>query len=143
MSFMESIRTCLSKYVDFTGRAARSEFWFFALFTTLGSIVLGIVDTVIFGAGNDFSPLSSIFSLAVLLPSLAVAARRLHDIDRTAWWLLLVLVPIVGWLVLLYFHVLKGTDGPNRFGNDPLGGAGHGGMDDGDYAASSIPRSGS
>jgi uncharacterized membrane protein YhaH (DUF805 family) len=63
--------------------------------------------------------LSSIFSLAVLVPSIAVSVRRLHDIDRTGWWVLIGLVPLVGWIVLLVFHVQDGTPGPNRFGPDP------------------------
>src|SRR5512147_2937684 len=90
MTFQESIRTCFQKYVVFDGRATRSEYWWFVLFTFLASLALGFVSDL----------LSSLFSLAVLLPSLAVGARRLHDIDKSAWWLLLWLVPIIGWIVL-------------------------------------------
>ncbi|HEY4084017.1 MAG TPA: DUF805 domain-containing protein [Burkholderiaceae bacterium] len=94
MTFEQSIRTCFTKYAEFTGRATRSEFWWFFLFTCLVS------------AGCDMlsHTLSALFSLATLLPSLAVAARRLHDTNRSAWWLLLLLVPIIGWIVLLVFY---------------------------------------
>ena len=85
MRFTDSIKTCFRKYVDFTGRAQRSEYWWFLLFTFAGSIVLGII--------ASFAPvlqfLEWVFSLAVLLPSLAVTARRLHDTNRTGWWILL------------------------------------------------------
>jgi uncharacterized membrane protein YhaH (DUF805 family) len=104
MTFGESISTCFKKYVVFDGRASRSEFWWFALFTFLVSLVLGFVSQA----------LSSVFSLAVLLPSLAVGARRLHDTDRSAWFLLLWLVPVVGWLILLVWAIQEGKE-PNRF----------------------------
>jgi uncharacterized membrane protein YhaH (DUF805 family) len=69
------------------------------------------------------SPLNSLASLALLLPSLAVAVRRLHDIDRTGWWILLWFIPIIGWIILIIWHCTAGTPGPNRFGQDPLAGA--------------------
>lgn len=93
MNFQESLKTCFSKYADFEGRAKRPEFWWFALFTFLGSLLLGVVSDVV----------SGIFSLAVLLPSIAVGARRLHDIGKSGWWQLLWLVPIVGWAILIYW----------------------------------------
>ncbi len=71
---------------------------------------------------NEWSPLSSVFSLATLLPGLAVGARRLHDIDKSAWWLLLCFVPVIGWILLLVWAVFEGTKGDNRFGPDPLAG---------------------
>lgn len=93
MNFTESISTCFSKYVDFRGLATRSEFWWFYLFCFLAAAVLSFV-----------SPkLSGIFNLATLLPSLAVGARRLHDTDKSGWWQLLWLVPVVGWIVLVVF----------------------------------------
>lgn len=119
MSFTDAVKTCFAKYVDFTGRAPRSEFWWWALFTFVVSIVLQFVDGSVLGADpmqGDIQVLSSLWSLAVLLPSIAVAVRRLHDTDRSGWWYLLVFIPILGWLVLLYFFVLKGTEGQNRFG---------------------------
>ena len=104
MTFGESISVCFKKYVGFDGRAARSEFWWFALFTFLVSLALGIVS----------QSLSSLFSLAVLLPSLAVGARRLHDTDRSAWFLLLWLVPVIGWIILIVWAIQEGKE-PYRF----------------------------
>jgi len=104
MTFGESISVCFKKYVGFDGRASRSEFWWFALFTFLVSLVLSFVS----------QSLSSLFSLAVLLPSLAVGARRLHDTDRSAWFLLLWLVPVVGWIILVVWAIQEGKE-PNRF----------------------------
>jgi uncharacterized membrane protein YhaH (DUF805 family) len=123
MGFQDAIRTCFSKYATFSGRAPRSEFWWFFLFLLLGNILFSIIDGAIFGrtmGGQPITILGAIFSLAVILPSIAVGVRRLHDKDMSGWWYLLVLIPILGALVLLFFFVQKGTDGPNRFGPDPL-----------------------
>lgn len=125
MSFTDAIRTCLSKYVDFSGRAARSEYWWWVLFVVLGSFVFGFIDGAIFGAAPDGRPISilgGLWSLALLLPSIAVGVRRLHDRDMVGWWLLLAFIPIVGSLILIFFFVQRGTDGTNRFGPDPLAG---------------------
>ncbi|MFQ1892129.1 DUF805 domain-containing protein [Aeromonas veronii] len=106
----------LKQYAVFSGRARRTEYWMFVLCNVIVMLLLGMVDKLI---GGDNELVSSIYSLAVLLPSLAVAARRLHDTDRSAWWLLLGLIPIIGTLVLIYFMVCNGQQGPNRFGDDP------------------------
>lgn len=106
----------LRQYAVFSGRARRTEYWMFVLCNVIVMLLLGMVDKLI---GGDNELISSIYSLAVLLPSLAVAARRLHDTDRSAWWLLLGLIPIIGTLVLIYFMVCNGQQGPNRFGDDP------------------------
>ena len=106
----------LKQYAVFSGRARRTEYWMFVLCNVIVMLLLGMVDKLI---GGDNELISSIYSLAVLLPSLAVAARRLHDTDRSAWWLLLGLIPIIGTLVLIYFMVCNGQQGPNRFGDDP------------------------
>ncbi|MEU4568963.1 DUF805 domain-containing protein [Micromonospora sp. NPDC023956] len=123
MSFTAAVRSVLSQYVGFGGRARRAEYWWFALFSILVGIVAAILDMVL---GTDFEGASSsgglvglIVSLAILLPSLAVAVRRLHDTDRSGWWMLLGLVPIIGAIVLLVFFVQDGTPGPNRFGPSP------------------------
>jgi len=104
MTFGESINTCFKKYATFDGRASRSEYWWFFLFTFLVSMATGIVSET----------LSGLFSLAVLLPSLAVGARRLHDTDRSGWFLLLWIIPIVGWIVLLIWFIQEGKE-PNRY----------------------------
>ncbi|MGL4844577.1 MAG: DUF805 domain-containing protein [Aeromonas veronii] len=106
----------LKQYAVFSGRARRTEYWMFVLCNVIVMLLLGMVDKLISG---DNELISSIYSLAVLLPSLAVAARRLHDTDRSAWWLLLGLIPVIGTLVLIYFMVCNGQQGPNRFGDDP------------------------
>ena len=120
MSFPDAIRSAFSQYATFRGRARRSEYWWFSLFLLLVGIVASVLDSAL---GVDFEgsggPVSLLVNLAVLLPSLAVAVRRLHDIDRTGWWLLLALIPIVGWIVLLVFALQNGTPGPNRFGPSP------------------------
>lgn len=148
MTFGQSIRTCLSKYATFSGRAQRSEFWWFILFVWLVSIALSIVDSTLFGttvvteggfsASTNTPIFSGIFSLAMLLPNLAVGARRLHDTNRSGWWLLIGLIPLIGFIVLIVFFATTGTRGANRFGPDPLGNAGPGGDGD-DYSRSRVP----
>jgi uncharacterized membrane protein YhaH (DUF805 family) len=121
MGFGEAISTVLGKYATFTGRAARSEFWYFFLFTVLVDIVCNVIDAVAFPR-MEIEPISTIVGLALFLPSLAVTARRLHDIDRTLWWVLIAFT-IIGLFVLLYWYCQPGTQGENRYGPDPLGGA--------------------
>jgi uncharacterized membrane protein YhaH (DUF805 family) len=111
MTFMDAIKTCFSKYADFNGRAVRSEYWWFVLFIVLSGIALSIVNET----------LGSLFYLATLLPSIAAAARRLHDTDRSGWMQLIGLIPLIGWLILIYFLAQKGG-GMNRFGQ-PVDGA--------------------
>jgi uncharacterized membrane protein YhaH (DUF805 family) len=120
MGFGEAIASGFANYVNFNGRAFRAEYWLWVLFTIIGTLATGILDAAVFGYGpGGVSPLNTIFDLVTILPSLAVAARRMHDMDRTAWWLLLLLTGIGG-LVLLVWFCFKGTSGPNRFGPDPL-----------------------
>jgi uncharacterized membrane protein YhaH (DUF805 family) len=147
MGFQDAVRSVFGKYLTISGRAPRSEYWWWALFVFLSSAVLGMFDRALFGAETQV--LAGLFSLAVLLPSICVAGRRLHDRDMSAWWLLLWFIPFVGWLVLLYFYVMPGTPGPNRFGPDPLGASGGQGRrpnvwdrDDDSFTRSSVPRAG-
>jgi len=110
----------LKKYAVFDGRARRKEYWMFMLFNILISIVLGIIAAVLGIAderGNNI--LSTIYSLAVLIPGIAVAVRRLHDTDRSGWWLLIAFVPCVGGIILLIFAIQEGTNGSNEYGEDP------------------------
>ena len=112
VGFADAVKICLSKYVDFTGRAVRSEYWYFTLFSFLASLVMVIIEGFIGMRGI----LSTLMNLALILPHLAVGVRRLHDTDRSGWWFLIMFVPLVGIIVLLYFFCQKGTDGRNRFG---------------------------
>jgi uncharacterized membrane protein YhaH (DUF805 family) len=121
MNFVQAISSVLRNYVGFSGRAARSEYWFWILFVVIVSICLSILDQAVF-SDMAAQPLTSIFSLATFLPSLAVAVRRLHDLDRTGWWVLMSLVPLIGWILLLVWFCTQGTPGVNRFGPDPLAG---------------------
>jgi uncharacterized membrane protein YhaH (DUF805 family) len=117
MNFQQAVQSCLAKYATFSGRAARSEFWYWQLFLVVAGLVAEIFD---FGIGWHGSPLTSIFWLVTLVPALAVAARRLHDVGRSAWWLFLYFVPVVGWIALLVWFTTQGTHGYNGFGADPL-----------------------
>lgn len=114
----------LKKYAEFSGRARRKEYWMFVLFNVIISIVLTIVDGVLgtFSAQAGTGLLSGIYGLGVLLPSIGVGIRRLHDTDHSGWWLLIAFVPCVGVFVLLYFLVIEGTPGSNQFGPNPKAG---------------------
>jgi uncharacterized membrane protein YhaH (DUF805 family) len=105
MTFVESIKTCFNKYADFDGRASRSELWWWVLFVVLASAATSIVGPVA----------SGLFSVGVFLPNIAVAARRLHDTDRSGWLQLVVLIPLIGLILMVYWCVQEGKE-PNRFG---------------------------
>lgn len=111
MTFTEAVTSVFQKYATFSGRATRSEYWWFMLFVILVNIVLSIVAEAI------HTPiLPGIASLALLLPNLALTARRLHDIDRAGWWMLIIFVPLLGWILMLVWTCTKSTLGENRFG---------------------------
>lgn len=105
----------LKKYTVFQGRARRTEYWMFALFNFIISMVLSIIDGIIGTVGI----LSGLYCLAVLLPAIAVSVRRLHDIGKSGWWLLIVLVPFIGAIVLLIFALLDSQAGSNQYGPSP------------------------
>jgi uncharacterized membrane protein YhaH (DUF805 family) len=111
MHFQDSVKTCLNKFVDFKGRASRSEFWWFVLFTVLVNFILGAISDKLQGIG----------ALILLLPYLAVAVRRLHDIGKNWYWLLIGIIPIIGAIVLIYFYVQKSMSTANEFGDVPVG----------------------
>jgi len=119
MGFGEAIKTCFYKYATFRGRARRPEYWWWMLFNILLSIPFAIADVVIEGAGGP-GVLSNLVNLALFLPSLAVGVRRLHDTDRRGWWILLWIIPLVGWIIIIVFLCQRGTDGANRFGSDDV-----------------------
>ncbi|WP_191061658.1 DUF805 domain-containing protein [Geminicoccus harenae] len=118
MDFQTAVRTCFHKFATIQGRAARAEYWYFFLFYLIAIFAAGVLDAVLFRHSVN-GPLSTLVWLVLLLPWLAVAVRRLHDRDRSGWWLLLHFVPVVGQIVLLVWFCLPGTPGPNRFGPPP------------------------
>ena len=113
----------LKKYAVFSGRSRRKEYWYFVLFNIIVSIVLGWIDALLGTRGSYAGAglLSGIYGLAVLIPTLAVTVRRLYDIDRSGWWILIGLVPLIGAIVLLVFALLDGTPDTNRYGPNPKG----------------------
>lgn len=148
MGFTEAIASVFNKYATFSGRARRAEFWWFVLFSLIAQTVANGIDQRMFGGGMFMmassgrfdmgehpSIFGAIYSLAVFIPTIAVTCRRLHDIDRSGWWQLIWIIPLIGFLVLLFWTTRQGDQGPNRFGDDPIGGPDSGGFD-----SSRIPR---
>jgi uncharacterized membrane protein YhaH (DUF805 family) len=121
MGFTDAVRICLQKYADFSGRGRRSEYWYFALFNLLVAIAAGILDAIL---GTDFDTGSGLIgllaSLALLLPGLAAGVRRLHDTSRSGWWILIGLIPIIGWIILIVFYV-QDSHPDNQYGPNPKG----------------------
>ncbi len=107
----------LKNYAGFEGRARRTEFWMFTLFSVIFSFVLAIIDAV---ALEGAPVLQLLYVLAVLVPSIAVNVRRLHDQDKSGWLYLLIFIPFLGWLALIILMCIPGTSGDNKYGPDPL-----------------------
>jgi uncharacterized membrane protein YhaH (DUF805 family) len=120
---MEWATLPLKKYAQFSGRSRRKEYWMFVLLQIVVIVGLSIIETILDLSGTVlglYGPLTMLAILALFIPGIAVSIRRLHDTDRSGWWILLGLVPLVG-LVLIVFMVLEGTRGPNQYGEDPKG----------------------
>jgi len=116
VNFQTSIKTCFNKYAVFSGRASRSEYWFFVLFGILGGIISAIIDTMILGYSAEVNgPINLIFSVALILPSISVAARRLHDLNKSGWWQLLWFT-IIGGVLIIIWHATEGTKKNNSHG---------------------------
>lgn len=111
MDFGQAIKTCFNKYATFSGRAGRPEFWWFFLFQVVVLVVASMVGEIVYGLAT----------LALLLPALAVGARRLHDVRKSAWFLLLGFIPVLGFLILVYWCAQPGDPQANEYG--PLSGA--------------------
>ena len=107
------INALTKKYFCFTGRARREEFWMFVLFNLLASILAGMVDGIL---GTAF--LGVTYAVLTIIPGVAVSVRRLHDTNRTGWWYLILLLPLIGLIVFLIFAILEGTSGDNDYGED-------------------------
>ncbi len=121
---MEMMIAPLKKYADFQGRARRAEYWMFVVFQILVYIAVAIVGMIVSGGDTNStaaSALMGLVSLGLLIPSIAVTVRRLHDTNRTGWWIFISLIPVIGGLWLLVLTVLDGTPATNRFGPDPKG----------------------
>lgn len=114
MNFADAVRSVLSQYVGFSGRARRSEYWWFALFTAMVAIVAAVLDVALHTPAAVL-----VLDLALLLPSLAVTVRRLHDTGRSGWWILIEFIPIVGAIVLLVFCCQDSHLGQNKYGPSP------------------------
>ncbi|MBL1143184.1 MAG: DUF805 domain-containing protein [Proteobacteria bacterium] len=111
---MEYFTDAFKKYADFSGRATRTQYWMFILIYMIIYIVLAVIDAFVLG----MPALSGVLSLVAIIPSLSIAARRLHDTGRSGWWLLISLLPLIGIIVLLVFLVMD-SDGDNNYGANP------------------------
>jgi uncharacterized membrane protein YhaH (DUF805 family) len=116
-SFVDVVKTVFNRYVQFSGRARRSEYWYWVLFIVAVSIVLSVIDGIIFGfETTDLAIIGPLFSLATFIPSLGVAFRRMHDTGRSAWWLLIALIPLVGTIILIVWFAKRGDEHDNQYG---------------------------
>lgn len=114
MSFVDAVKSCLSQYVGFQGRARRSEYWYFCLF----NVILGVVASII-AQLTGVKILSTLVTLALLLPGIAVDIRRMHDIGKSGWWILISFVPVVGAILLIVWCCKDSEPGENQYGPNP------------------------
>ena len=116
------LKVVRDNYMNFEGRARRKEYWMFILVHVIIVIALSVIESMVgLTIGDEFGILSGIYALGVLLPTIAVSVRRLHDVSKSGWWILIGLIPLVGALVLLYFYVSDGKAGDNEYGPNPKG----------------------
>ena len=121
---MEWMLLPLKRYADFQGRSQRKEYWMFALGVFIAAIVLSIIESILGLKGmvaGIYGPLTLLLILALIVPGIAVQVRRFHDQDKSGWFVLIGLIPLIGGIIVLVFMCLEGTRGPNRFGADPKG----------------------
>lgn len=119
MNFKDAVTSAFKNYANFKGRAARSEYWYFILFSVLLGIFIGACGEI-FLPPKEAELLASIIQLALFLPTLSVSVRRLHDLDKSGWWVLVLIIPIIGTIVFIVWACKKGTDGNNQYGPDPI-----------------------
>ena len=118
ISFAEAVTSCFNKYADFNGRSPRAEYWYFALFNVAVVMVLAVLGAII---GKLFMYVYYTYVLAILVPSIAVSIRRMHDIGRSGWWVLISLVPFIGSIWYIVLAALPSQLGPNQYGPNPYG----------------------
>ena len=118
ISFAEAVKSCFNKYADFNGRSPRAEYWYFALFNVAVVMVLAVLGAII---GKLFMYVYYAYVLAILVPSSAVSIRRMHDIGRSGWWVLISLVPFIGSIWYIVLAALPSQLGPNQYGPNPYG----------------------
>ena len=120
---MKYYKQVLQKYATFSGRARRSEYWYFVLFNIIFAIAAIILDILLGLAwqGVGYGPIYGLYLLATIIPSIAVAVRRLHDVGKSGWFLLIALIPIIGAIWLLVLYCKEGDKGSNDYGADPKG----------------------
>ena len=128
MNMIEAVKSFYTNYVNFSGRSQRSALWWFVLFNLIVSVVIAMVEGG--GSGSmgggamaytyNAGPVGIVWSLVNIIPGIALSIRRLHDLDKSGWWMLIALIPLIGAIILLVWDCQKGTEGPNRFGPDPL-----------------------
>lgn len=120
MSFKEAVQSAFGKYCCFSGRARRSEYWYFTLFNILASLVIGALCGMLFGSGSSTTTVvSGVWALAMLLPGLGLCWRRLHDIGKSGAWYLLIFVPLIGAIILLIWFCTDSQPGTNQYGPNP------------------------
>ena len=117
MSFDDAVKNVIiNNYISFKGRASRSEYWWFFLFCICVGVITGIVDFVV---GWNVMWITNIVIIALFLPTLSVAVRRLHDMGRSGWWYLIVIIPYIGWIMFLILMIIEGEEHPNGYGEVP------------------------
>ena len=120
LTFTDAIKICFSKFADFSGRARRQEYWYFTVFNMVIQAGLNALGRLVFGSDSNMASIfSGIFSLVILIPSLAVAWRRLHDVDKSGAYYLFMLIPFIGWIIVLIQLCKDSQPGENRFGVSP------------------------
>ncbi|MEO1239838.1 MAG: DUF805 domain-containing protein [Pseudomonadota bacterium] len=120
MSFTEALQSAYQRYFECAGRASRAEQAYFGLYCLAGLGTFALVDGAVFGASLGLPPLTLIFFVVTIVPFITVMFRRLHDTNRSGWWMLAACVPVLGWLTLMYFFTQPGSSGVNAYGPEPL-----------------------
>ena len=116
MDIQQSVKTVLSNYAKFEGRSGRPEYWWWVLAYIIAAVIINVVGSIV-GLGEI---LVNLLALAVLIPNIAVSVRRFHDIGKSGWWVLIGLIPLVGWIAFIYFAAQPSV-GPNEYGEGPQG----------------------